>query len=312
MDQFNSGLGWDDHELIEIYFRSLLTICDLPMPRCAVFNGLRMSPFVNQDTDVWPSITSVELEKIAGTAAPSEFFQSLIVESDHIEPSSKFLPVLRHFGIWAGAAGWFKYHSQLRFIERFVQSRKRRQTRIEVQATWNGEDAYSLAVFLDALCRDVDIAIVGRDIVKPNFHEMQWVKALSIPSELHDTRQIYFEEVTNEVCKLKPVWRRLAALETGDMMLDNAYCADIDCLVINGVLGQTITSSKEISEMLQRASRCLGETGILCIDNSAFAITHEVPRRRLQNIIVDLLDRGILADGGLVSHQSGQYVLTGC
>ena len=261
-------LTWEDEEEVLGHFKALLVELGWPVPRVLVQDnkvvaGIRVRP-----------LNIESLKTLAEDESPAEYYRKLLTTRnpnypDYFDIYAK--PFLKEFGIFESWVIWFRYRRQLESIREYINTLPKNKTvKILVHGTYNGEDAYAIAVMLDYVYPDRTFKIVGADFIKPNISELHWVAIAMVPDFLKKAIPRYFSYKTNTVVALKDDFKKLVALRQGDIKDPGSFGRSLDIVVVNGVLGQSITKADDIKQSVENAWASLKPGGRLYVDNSAY------------------------------------------
>ncbi|MFA6281710.1 MAG: CheR family methyltransferase [Candidatus Omnitrophota bacterium] len=272
-------LTWKDERQVLDHFRALFAELGLPMPHPVAVDGVVIVPA--------KSLNIVSLRSLANGKSPIQYCQEIQETARRLTDFFN-TPFAKEFGIMPYWASWFRYPKQLESIRRYVQGISSDQTvNIIVQATWHGEDAYSLAVFLDALFPRRTFKITGADYVVPNPKLLAWTRERDIPVQLETAIKQYFYQKVSGIFALKDKFLSLVELKQGDVRDPSSFGKDLDIVVMNSVLGQSVTRWKDIEQSIHNAWNALKPNGLLFIDNNSYHSKNFYQRKIVFQVLLD-------------------------
>ena len=279
-------MTWDNETHVLRLYRAFLTEHNWPLPRVLHGNGQPVTRISAKPLNI------ADLRKLAKGRSPQRYLDDLELSIDGRKFSTDQYSFRQEFGIMPAHQIWFGNMEQISRVADFVRTIPGDVTpRILIHAAWNGEDAFALAMALDHLFPQRHFEIFARDILLPNPNELNWIKKVKIPEYLRSDYDHYFNDETSTVASIKPeaVERlgRMIHFAQGDVRDGNSFENNLDVVIVNHVLGQSVSEATGISQALDNAWDSLRVKGRLFIDNTRY---QKYPQQQL--IVRDILRDG--------------------
>ncbi|MBN1689116.1 MAG: methyltransferase domain-containing protein [Candidatus Omnitrophica bacterium] len=262
-------LTWEDEEEVLAHFQALLTELEWPLPReVRVDSGEKPIPAGEWNIG--------NIRKLAGHMLPYEYHTQLSLSADFPEYFHVYAgPFLKTLGILRNWVVWFRYGEQLAAIRDHVKKLTADQTvNILVHATWNGEDAYAIALMLDYLFPKRKFRIIASDFSSlPDPAKLEWAKLSRVPGFLKSAAGKYFSRKTKDILQFHP--ERLGKnirieFRQGDLLDPADSPKGQDIVVANAVLGQSIIKKQNIVTAIENVWTSLKPGGRFYVDNHSF------------------------------------------
>lgn len=280
-------LTWEDEPGVLEHFRVLCTQLRFPLPRKIIIDG-------NEVSTVIPRSLSIKgLRKLATDMSPSDYYKYLSpITSLHEKSYEAQEAFLKEFGIWQRAVFWYRYSSQIRDIVEYIRARPiDNPVKILVHATWNGEDAYGIAIVLDHLFnKGHSFEIDGRDMIEPMPGELSWLEAEIAAEFIGDSVSKYFTYKTPDVIALKQGFLNLVNLSQGDIRDPSSFGKDLDIVAANNVLGQGVFKEVDIIKSIQNVWGSLKPGGCFYMNNDSYK--YKVLSQTVSNIMESFVFQG--------------------
>jgi|GEM_PF-4596906 len=261
-------VAWDDQAAVLAHFKALFAELEWPLPRL-IYENSKVVKVINAR----PLNVTVIREDYANGAPFPQYLRSFAMRASDPGEMGSLSAFLRDFGVMPEWAVWFRSSAQMESIRDYAASLPSdRPLKILVHAAWHGEDAYAIAAMLDALYPGRPYEISGVDIHPPEIKEINWAAVKRFPDFLRPYISRYFDYQTANVVSLKKefIERAPVALKQGDLLESASYGTELDIVVANAVLGQSINEEPMIERAIENVFNALRPGGRFYVDNTAY------------------------------------------